>query len=64
MEPEKWRDLAILAIVLGTFLDLLVVPWLGFLDAALLAAMIYIIVRRRRNARRAENAIGPRAKTR
>jgi hypothetical protein len=64
MEPEDWRDLAIVAIILGTFLDLLVFPWLGFIDGALLAAMIYLIVRRRRNERSAENGIGPGAKTR
>jgi len=50
-EPDEWRALVIVLVALGSFLDLVIAPWLVVLDATiLLAGVVYLLVRRRRDS--------------
>jgi hypothetical protein len=51
VEAEDWRDLALIALALGTLFDLLFLPLLGVFDVLFLAAaLIYVALRRRRES--------------
>ena len=48
MEPEDWRDLAIIVIVLSTIFDVFLAPLLLIVDLVTLGAVVIIILLARR----------------
>jgi len=63
VEPDGWVALVLVVAALGTFLDIVIAPWLVVFDAIFLAIIIYLVVRQRWDSSGPRGAIRSRQQT-